>query len=147
MNCRHPAADFSTAQRRDLVNVLRSLRRRLLRLRAQLSIQTTAIVITAVNSLALDYKIVISSQSLWQGWDHSAPDCVFVALTLLLALLFVLFFLIIGGRIVRPLAGLSCQVPRIEAGDEFELLSVSGDDELFKLVHGFAMVLAGMRIA
>jgi signal transduction histidine kinase len=119
----------------------------LLRLRAQLSIQTISIVITAVNSLALDCMIVISSQSLWQGWDHSAADCVFVALTLLLALLFVLLFLIIESRVVRPLAGRSYQVPRIEAGDEFELLSVSGDDELFKLVHGFAMVLVGMRIA
>ncbi len=147
MNSRQPASDRSTLQRRHLVNGIRSLRRGLLRSRGQLSIQSTFIVITVVNSLVLGYLIVVSTQSLLQRHDHSAADYVFVALTLLLALLAVLSFLIIDSRIIRPLASLSRQVRRIEAGDESDLLSVAGDDELYRMVHGFNTVLTNMRTA
>jgi len=147
MSSPHSASQPSIPKHRHLVSLMRGLRRGLLRSRGQLSIQSTFLVITAVNSLVLAYLIVISSQSLLQSQSHTASDYVFVALTLLLALLAVLSFLIIDRRIVRPLASLSRQVRRIEAGDESELLSVVGDDELSRMVHGFNMVLTNMRSA
>ena len=147
MSSPHSVSQPSIPKHRHLVSLMRGLRRGLLRSRGQLSIQSTFLVITAVNSLVLAYLIVVSSQSLLQSQGHTASDYVFVALTLLLALLAVLSFLIIDRRIVRPLASLSRQVRRIEAGDESELLSVVGDDELSRMVHGFNMVLTNMRSA
>jgi len=121
--------------------------RGIMRTRGQLSIQQTFAVITAVNSVVLGYLIVVSTQSLLQGQDRSATNYVFVALTLLLALLALLSILIVNSRIVRPLASLSRQVSRIEAGDETDILSVKDYDELGQMVHGFNLVLTNMRAA
>lgn len=124
------------------------IRRGILRSRGQLSIQRTFAVIAVVNSLVLGYLIVASSQSLQQRLNHSAADYVFVALSILLAILALLSFLIIDSRIIRPLASLSRQVRRIEAGDESNLLlDVAGSDELGHLVNGFNLVLTSMRAA
>jgi phosphoserine phosphatase RsbU/P len=143
-----PAVNRASIQHRRWLRLSRAgVRRAFQRSRGQLSIQRTFVVITLINSLVLGYLIVISSQSLLHGKEQGAYDYVSVALTLLLAVLALLSFLIINKRIVSPLAGLSRQISRIEGGDENELLKVSGDDELAKLVNGFNLVLSSMRTA
>ncbi len=124
-----------------------AFQRGILHSRRQLSIQHTFAVITAINSLVLSYLIIISSQSLLQQKEHTATDYVFVSLALLLATVSLLSFLIINSRIIKPLINLSRQVRHIEAGDESNLLSVAGNDELSRLVHGFNLVLTNMRAA
>lgn len=125
---------------------LNRLRRRLLLQRGQLSIQSTFSLITLINGLVLVYLIIVSASKLRES-GNSVSDYLTVLLTILLAVLALLSFQIIDTRVIRPLALLSRQAKRIEAGDSEALLTVQHEDEIHQLATAFNLVLTNMRSA
>lgn len=113
----------------------------------RLSIDATFTLIAALNGIVLAYLLVSALQALSSSGGANAPVVLSLVLTVLLALLAGLSFLILKRRIVAPIRRLLREAHLIQSDDPDGFFSIAGQDEISLLASGFNQVLARMRQA
>ena len=113
----------------------------------RLSIEATFTLIAVINGIVLAYLLATALRVLRVSGGGERQVVVSLALTVLLAVLAVLSFLILKRRIVGPIRRLLRESRQIRTDDPASFFSTPGDDEISRLAFGFNQVLGGMRQA
>lgn len=113
----------------------------------RLSIEATFTLIAAINGIVLAYLLATAVRVLRVSGGGERQVVVSLALTVLLAVLAVLSYLILKRRIVGPIRRLLRESRQIRTEDPSSFFSTPGEDEISRLALGFNQVLRGMRQA
>lgn len=100
-----------------------------------------------VNGVVLAYLLATSLRALRSAAVLEPPLLVSFALTVLLAVLAALSYLILRRRIVAPIRRLLREARLMHSDEPDGFFSIAGDDEISRLAAGFNQVLARMRQA
>lgn len=148
---RSPAAPPPRSRRNSAARLLsRRIRRLLTRPllpSRRLTIHGTFTLIAALNGFVLAYLLVSSLQALAVSGLANPAVVLSLSLTVLLALLAGLSYLIIRRRIVAPIRRLLSEALWIQREDPAGVFSIVGEDEISTLAAGFNEVLRCMRQA
>ncbi|MFM7267982.1 MAG: SpoIIE family protein phosphatase [Cyanobium sp.] len=113
----------------------------------QLSIEATFTLITLINASVLLYLLGAAIGSLRLSGSGDGPVVVTLSLTVLLAVLAALSYLILRQRIVGPIRRLLREARLIHGDEPDRFFSTAGEDEISLLAAGFNAVLTRMRQA